>query len=391
MVDIKHCSSSSIPTGSKVVNVNRRGNHCSTNMPNMYKISNLSLSVQDSPEKVMSMTGASSTFSIETSSSDSDSRSSPMSPICPNTNTVSESEVAAGGRLELRPMAVEEQKKTRRWSTHTAQNCTTKVKEANHTEYGTISIIRKRPRHTIHTFTPSPALMCNPHAPQDNWKHGGGGTHNHTIITSNNNNNNNINNNINNNNNNEFFSDKQPNQKQYIRKTVRWSNVIQMKDVKFKIDPDPGNVLGTEKKKLSISEIAGNRLYLKGIEREKRLALLRSNYHFKYKKDEYYKVHAPHQPSNFSVDTCQRLYNLSRPMQVQGKKRRESIVNERKKGKDLWVHPTGKISTSDATRLYHDGMRQIITLERRRINASHSKVYKSYLIHKLDKANKHTS
>lgn len=377
MVDIQQSSSSTIPAGSKFVELNRRGHHCTMNTPNIYEISNLALSVQDSPEKVMNMNGVGSTFSIETSSFDS---GSPMSPISPNTDTVSESEVAAGGRLEVRPMAPLEDKKTRRWLTHTAQNCTTELTVPADTEYGTISIIRKRSRHSVGAVTQAPTSMQNTHAHQDNWKHGGG-THNHTIITEDDDTNKN-------NNNDACFITKQPNQRKSVTKSVRWSNVIQMKDVKFIIAPDSHNKRCTKNKKLSVSEIAGNRLYLKGVEREKRLALLRKSYHLKWKKDGYDKVHSPYQTSNCCIDTCQRLYNLSRPMQEEGKKRRETIVKEREKGKDVFVHPPGKISINAATRLYRDGMKKLISLEQRRSMASDSKVFKSYLIRKVDKDKK---
>jgi len=144
------------------------------------------------------------------------------------------------------------------------------------------------------------------------------------------------------------------------------------------------------------SEIAGNRLYQKGIEREKRLALLRKHYH----------LHHTHRPSllgftninntptnstmttQFSsannntscIETCERLYALSKPRQEQNKKRRHDILKAILKRKETWVHTTKKISSTDASRLYYNGMRQVTALERRRSMASQSFKYKSYVV-----------
>eukprot|EP00555_Chaetoceros_dichaeta_P008545 CAMPEP_0198261582 /NCGR_PEP_ID=MMETSP1447-20131203/10277_1 /TAXON_ID=420782 /ORGANISM="Chaetoceros dichaeta, Strain CCMP1751" /LENGTH=377 /DNA_ID=CAMNT_0043949547 /DNA_START=151 /DNA_END=1284 /DNA_ORIENTATION=+ len=200
------------------------------------------------------------------------------------------------------------------------------------------------------------------------------------------------NNNNNNNNNNDYS----------FTKSVRWSNMVQMKDVKFEVDSLPdGN---RRHRELSISEIAGNRLYQKGIEREKRLALLRKHYHLR-------RTHRPsllgftnnhnnhnhtltnstmttqfssnHHNNTSCIETCERLYALSKPRQEQGKKRRHDILKAILKRKETWVHTTKKISSTDASRLYYNGMRQVTALERRRSMASQSSQsskYKSYVV-----------
>jgi len=58
-------------------------------------------------------------------------------------------------------------------------------------------------------------------------------------------------------------------------KSIRWSKKIQMKDIKFKVDPDTD----TGPRVMSISEITGCRLYLEATERNKRLALRREKHH----------------------------------------------------------------------------------------------------------------
>lgn len=198
------------------------------------------------------------------------------------------------------------------------------------------------------------------------------------------------------------------------------SNTIQMG--RTKVETKKAKALSSFKN-ASISETASNRLYLKGLEREKRLALLRnrrfshlrstlastersptslSNTQFNsasckfaqsYKTlkrgqissevynngdDDAHKGHSHSKPSR--IKYTQRLYALSKPMQEDGKKRREKIVRAQKETKEGRKHPKGKIGRVAASRLYYVGMGQLVALEQKRIMASEPGVYQSRLL-----------
>jgi len=130
----------------------------------------------------------------------------------------------------------------------------------------------------------------------------------------------------------------------------------------------------------SPSKIVRDRLYLEGIKRKKRLALL---------KKENYKPNLPLETElerkridtngfkcdSSSVEHFQQLYALSKPLQEDGKKRRKDIEEASTKRNEAWIHPSEKIPIADSTRLYHIGMRQHAALERRRIEASKPSEY----------------
>lgn len=141
-----------------------------------------------------------------------------------------------------------------------------------------------------------------------------------------------------------------------------------------------------EQEKLSVSEMAGCRLYLEALRRKERLALLR-------------KEHNNHQPNLLLVNSStvsesrgddkngvesgskcgekfQRLYALSKRMQEDGKKRRKDIEEAIAKAHEEWTHPTDKISIVESTRLYYMGMQQIIDRERKVMKASKPGQYK---------------
>ena len=147
-----------------------------------------------------------------------------------------------------------------------------------------------------------------------------------------------------------------------------------MKDIKVNLDSTNNTGQGDS----SISEIAGCRLYLEAIKRNKRLALLKKMYQ-KYEPRTKLILETK-QGSRGTATNCveqfQRLYALSKPMQESGKQRRKDIERARVK-KEVFIHPTEKISTADSTRLYYLGMKQIAALEQRRIVASESGEYKS--------------
>ena len=146
--------------------------------------------------------------------------------------------------------------------------------------------------------------------------------------------------------------------------------MIKMKDNKLNEDND---------------NIVGYRLYLEGIERKKRLALL---------KKEYYKPKLPLKTAlgrkrtnrnsfecdSNDVDSFQQLYALSKPLQEDGKNRRKDIEEASAKRNEVWVPPSEKVSIANSTRLYSKGMRQIVALERRRIKASEPGEYLSRLV-----------
>jgi len=154
-------------------------------------------------------------------------------------------------------------------------------------------------------------------------------------------------------------------------KTIRRSSVIQTKDNKLNKDSDKSMGRG----KGSPSKIAGYRLYLEGIERKKRLALLIK---------EYYKPNLPlenvlerkkidtngFECDSNSVEHFQQLYALSKALRKDGEKRRKDIEEASTKRNKVWIHPSEKISIADSTRLYYMGMRQYAALERRRVEAS---------------------
>lgn len=337
MVDIKQPRSPE----SKVVKLNREGN-CTTNITNICQISNLSLS--QSPEKATNGTGC--TFSTS-ESSETDSHSSAISPVfqmdidvdCTNANTALESVVPAEGCLKERPVV--EKEHTRRWLTHTAEKY---VDLGQGTEYSETSTLEKINRHSLDTgMQSSIPVDANGKGGEDICDHNtddnsdsdntsNSSTQKRSIISS--------------------FKQQSDDRQS---KSVRWSQVVQMKDVKFKIDRER-NEDGTVK--LSISEIAGTRLYLKGIERENRLALLRKKYLSDGNKDGCHKA-SSFRPKNCCTETCQRLYNLSKPMQEDGKRRRESIIRARKtRGKKVWIHSTRNISRDEATHLYRTDVRK---------------------------------
>ena len=190
-------------------------------------------------------------------------------------------------------------------------------------------------------------------------------------------------------------------------KTVRWGNVTQIEEIKFNTDTD--NI--AEYKKVFISEIACNRLYLEGLERDKRLALLRNRCLMRCPKLSLAATARPSQfLSNDKLSKCnrkiskgydnlgpglqkilsrrkssrtnafQRLYSLSKPMQEDGKKRRENVGKPEQIEKEISIYSKGKISIAHAVRLYYIGMRQLVNLEHRRIKASGPGVYKSRLV-----------
>lgn len=173
----------------------------------------------------------------------------------------------------------------------------------------------------------------------------------------------------------------------------------------------------------SISEIAGYRLHSKGIERNERLVLLKNEYHKQqlklnletvernlslpqtvdyistpchirlYNQAERYRRKSEGLKSKETdilkvTSRCgwngdepfQRLYARSKPMQENGRKRRENIVKACEKAKEVWIHPTEKISLADATRLYYIGLRKHITRKERSIEASNPGVHKSHII-----------
>ena len=88
--------------------------------------------------------------------------------------------------------------------------------------------------------------------------------------------------------------------------------------------------------------IVGYRLYLEGIERKKRLALL---------KKEYYKPNLPLKTAlgrkrtnrnsfecdSNDVDSFQQLYDLSKPLQEDEKNRRKDIEEASAKRNEVWV------------------------------------------------------
>jgi len=300
---------------------------CNLSEESHYQIRNSS----KSPEQ-LSPTSSSSSVSVESSSSDSDSRCSAMEsrPISNQNaierhNTISESEVAAGGRIQVQSPAT------------AAEEIKTKPQFMERSFTNKQSHRESKPAHD------APSTVRKRHragAPRTQRRKSTKGAHNPSIIN------------------------KQSSQRN--RKSVRWSEVVQMKDIKFNIEPSERN--------LSVSEIAGHRLYLEGIERENRLALLRKKYYAERRTN----TAAPHESK--SIKTCERLYSLSRSKQEIGKKRRKDILTANQKAKEPYAHPTTKISIADATRLYTVGIKQKIALELRRIESAESREYKSNLI-----------
>jgi len=145
-----------------------------------------------------------------------------------------------------------------------------------------------------------------------------------------------------------------------------------------KVNEDPDKGMGQGK--CSTSEIVGYRLYLEGIERKKRLALLRKEYH-KPKLSLETAFERKRIDTNGSecgsdgVDHFQQLYALSKPLREGGRKRRKDIEEASTKRNEVWIHPSEKISIADSTRLYYTGMSELVVLERRRIEASESGEY----------------
>jgi len=119
------------------------------------------------------------------------------------------------------------------------------------------------------------------------------------------------------------------------------------------------------------SEIAGCRLHLKAMERRKRLFALQMEKDHKHEPKLILEA-TPRKSSR--CDSCSvvfhRLYNVSKPMQEDGCARRKNIIEASAKLDEVWTFPTEKINIADSHRLYHMGMRQLIALEQRRIEAS---------------------
>ena len=67
---------------------------------------------------------------------------------------------------------------------------------------------------------------------------------------------------------------------------------------------------------------------------------------------------------------CIRLYNQSKGRQVEGRKRRTEIQEALKKAKELPEHRAEKISLKDADRLYYQGIKHILDLDHRRLEAA---------------------
>ncbi len=68
-------------------------------------------------------------------------------------------------------------------------------------------------------------------------------------------------------------------------------------------------------------------------------------------------------------ERCVRLYNLSHQQQLEGKKRRRDIEVALEKANELCEH-LDKISVKDGERLYYEGVRYLLELDRRRIEAA---------------------
>ena len=143
-----------------------------------------------------------------------------------------------------------------------------------------------------------------------------------------------------------------------------------------KLNKDHDNI---KQGKKTISEIAGSRLHSKAIERNKRLALLRKEWYTIRPKIPLETVSGSRglgYDSN-GFNHFQLLYDLSKRLQEDGKKRRTVIAKASAKRNKVWIHPTDKISITAATRLYYVGMNQLIALERKRIEVSEEAEYKS--------------
>ena len=67
---------------------------------------------------------------------------------------------------------------------------------------------------------------------------------------------------------------------------------------------------------------------------------------------------------------CIRLYNLSLQQQKEGRKRRTDIKVASEKAKEIYQHPQ-KISPKEGDRLYYEGVKQLLELDYRRIEAAH--------------------
>jgi len=163
-------------------------------------------------------------------------------------------------------------------------------------------------------------------------------------------------------------------------KTVRRSSVIQTKDNKLNKDSDKGMGQGKD----SPSKVVRYRLYLEGIERKKRPALLRKEHHKPNLPLESVLERKRIDTNGFecdsnSVEHFQQLYALSKPLQEDGKNRRKSIEEASTKRNEVRIHPSEKIAIADSARLYYMGMRQNAALERRRIEASEPGEYMSRL------------
>ena len=144
--------------------------------------------------------------------------------------------------------------------------------------------------------------------------------------------------------------------------------VLEADSGKFSLDNDDIPRLGEP----PVSGFTGDRLILKGMERDKRLTLLRKEYQNYQSKPKL--IFANRQESK-GIDTSkvsktQQLYALSKPKQGDGKKRRKAIEKAIAKANKVWDHPKEKISIEDSTRLYYMGMRQLISREQRRIESS---------------------